>query len=178
MAHLDTRDVVAFRPDPCKYPISMFPMSAYMSVALHHLVQWVEKGTVPPRADRILVDRNLAGDGSLMLLDEYGNARGGVRSPYVDVPVMRYAVRNQGASPPVPNAQPWVALRGEAGINQLCGLVGYQQPLPADTLKRLYRNKADYEAKVRQRLTELERQGWSLPVYHDLILADAAKVSF
>ena len=24
-----------------------------MSVALHHLWQWVDKGTVPPRADRI-----------------------------------------------------------------------------------------------------------------------------
>ena len=46
MAHLDTRDVEAFRPNPCKYPISLFPLSAYMSVALHHLVQWIDTGTV------------------------------------------------------------------------------------------------------------------------------------
>lgn len=178
MAHLDTRDVVAFRPDPCKFPISMFPMSAYMSVALNHLVQWVDKGTVPPRAPRMLVDRDVTGDGSLMQLDEYGNVRGGIRNPYVDVPVMRYSVRNQGAVPPVANAQPWVALRGEAGINQLCGLLGYQLPVPADTLKTLYKNKADYQAKVERRLNELERQGWSLPLYHNLILGDAAKVTF
>jgi hypothetical protein len=33
MAHLDTRNVEAFRPNPCKYPISLFPLSTYMSVA-------------------------------------------------------------------------------------------------------------------------------------------------
>jgi hypothetical protein len=178
MAHLDTRDVAAFRPDPCKFPISMFPMSTYMSVALHHLVQWVDKGTVPPRAPRMLVDRDVTEDGSLMALDEYGNARGGIRSPYVDVPVMRYAVRNQGAIPPVANSQPWVALRGEAGINQLCGLTGYQLPVPNETLKKLYRSTADYQAKVERRVNELERQGWSLPLYRNLILGDAAKVTF
>ena len=47
-------------------------MAAYMSVALNHLLQWVDKGTSPPKADRILVDRNVANDGSLMALDEYG----------------------------------------------------------------------------------------------------------
>ena len=31
---------------------------------------------------------------------------------------------------------------------------------------------------VEKRLTELEKSGWSLPVYRELILADAAKVSF
>jgi len=123
-------------------------------------------------------DRDVTGDGSLMALDEYGNARGGIRNPYVDVPVARYSVRNEGAVPPVANAQPWVALRGEAGINQLCALTGYQLPVPGQTLKTLYKNKADYQARVERRLNELERQGWSLPLYRTLILGDAAKVMF
>ena len=89
-----------------------------------------------------------------------------------------YAVRNAGALPPVPNTPPWVSLRGEAGINQLCGLLGYQQPLPKSDLAKLYRNKADYQAKVQRRVAELERAGWSLPVYRPLILGDAAKVTF
>jgi hypothetical protein len=87
-------------------------------------------------------------------------------------------VRNAGAVPPVANAQPWVALRGEAGINQLCGLVGYQLPIPAEQLKKLYRSKSEYQARVARRVTELERDGWSLPLYRPLILADAAKVTF
>jgi hypothetical protein len=178
MPHLDTRDVEAFRPNPCKYPITLFPMSAYMSVALHHLVQWIDKGTVPPRADRMLVDRNTANDGSLVALDEFGNPKGGIRSPYVDVPVAKYGVPNEGAVPPTPNTVPWVALRGEAGINQLCGLTGYQIALPDAQLQKLYGNKQAYVAKVRQRVDELTRQGWSLPVYREQILADAAKVNF
>jgi hypothetical protein len=178
MAHLDSRDVIAFRPDPCKYPVSMFPMGAYMGLALHHLIEWVDKGTVPPRADRLLVDRNASNDGSLMALDEFGNPRGGIRNPYVDVPVMKYLVRNEGAVPPTPNTHPWVANRGEAGINDLCRNLAYQLPLTPAQLKNLYKDKTDYQTKVRQRLDELTRQGWSLPLYRDLILADAAKVNF
>jgi hypothetical protein len=178
MPHLDTRDVEAFRPNPCKYPITMYPMSAYMSVALHHLVEWVDKGTVPPRADRILVDRNTANDGSLMALDEHGNPKGGIRSPYVDVPVVKYGVPNEGAVPPTPNTVPWVALRGEAGIDQLCRLTAYQIALTGPELRKLYGSKEQYVAKVRARIDELTRQGWSLPVYRNQILADAAKVTF
>jgi hypothetical protein len=178
MPHLDTRDVAAFRPNPCKNPIMMYPMSAYMSVALNHLLQWVDKGTVPPRADRILMDRNEGNDGSLMALDEHGNPRGGIRSPYVDVPVVRYGVPNTGATPPTPNTAPWVALRGEQGINQLCGLTGYQIAFSPDQLRKMYGSKSAYVAKVRARVDELTKQGWSLPVYRDQILADAEKVTF
>ena len=178
MAHLDTRDVEAFRPNPCKNPISHFPMSAYMSVALHHLLQWVDKGTVPPRAPRVFVDRDTSNDGSLMALDERGNPKGGIRNPYVDVPVVRYGVPNEGAMPPTPNTAPWVALRGEAGVNQLCGLTGYQIALADAELKKLYGSKQNYAGKVRQRVDELTKQGWSLPVYKDQILADASKVMF
>jgi hypothetical protein len=178
MAHLDTRNVEAFRPNPCKYPISLFPLSTYMSVALHHLVQWVDAGTVPPRADRMLVDRNVANDGSLMALDEFGNPRGGIRSPYVDVPVTKYGVPNEGAVPTTPNAVPWVALRGDAGIDQLCRLTGYQIALSNAELKRLYGTKAAYLTKVRERVDDLTRQGWSLPLYRGQILADAMAVDF
>jgi hypothetical protein len=178
MAHLDTRNVEAFRPNPCKYPISLFPLSAYMSVALHHLVQWVDAGIVPPRADRMLVDRNTAIDGSLIALDEFGNPKGGIRSPYVDVPVTKYGVPNEGAVPATPDTAPWVALRGQAGIDQLCRLTGYQIALSNAELKKLYGTKAAYLTKVQQRVDELTRQGWSLPVYKDQILADAAAVNF
>ncbi len=178
MAHIDSRDAAAYYPNPCKYPISRYPMAAYMSVALNHLLQWVDRGTVPPRAERILVDRNVANDGSLMALDEYGNARGGIRNANVDVPVKKYGVRNEGAVPPIPNAHPFVAVRGEAAQNQLCGLAGYEMDLSPEQLKKLYKNTKSYQAKVERSLDELTIQGWFLPVYRDAILADAAKVKF
>lgn len=49
MGHIDSRDSARLQPDPCAQPVSRFPQQAYMSVALHHLFQWVDKGIVAPR---------------------------------------------------------------------------------------------------------------------------------
>ena len=179
MAHVDSRDSVRFRPDPCKSPVSSFPVEAYMSVALHHLFEWVDKGKVPPRAERLLLDRNVTNDGSLMALDEHGNARGGIRNPYVDVPTAKLGVRNEAAVPLIANPSAWIATHGGAtAAAQMCGLAGYQIPLTKEQLKKLHTNTRTYQDRVKQRLDELEKAGWSLPVYRDAILADAAKVDF
>jgi len=179
MAHVDSRDSVRFRPDPCKSPVSSFPVEAYMSVALHHLFEWVDKGKVPPRAERILLDRSVTSDGSLMALDEQGNARGGVRNPYVDIPTAKLGVRNEAAVPLIANPSAWIASHGGAtAAAQMCGLAGYQMPIAQDQLKKLYNNPKSYQDRVRRRLDELEKAGWSLPVYREAILADAAKVKF
>ena len=178
MAHVDSRDSVRFKPDPCKNPVSQFPLQAYFSVALQHLFDWVDKGKVPPRADRILLDRNVTNDGSLMAIDEHGNARGGIRNPYVDLPTAKIAVRNEAATTPISNPSAWIAARGPAAANQMCGLAGYQIALSADELKKLYTNKKSYAERVKRRLDELEKAGWSLPLYRETILADAAKVEF
>jgi hypothetical protein len=42
----------------------------------------------------------------------------------------------------------------------------------------LYGDKRQYRSKVEKRLAELEKAGWSLPVYREMILGDAAKVEF
>jgi hypothetical protein len=178
MAHVDSRDSVRFKPDPCKTPISLFPLQAYFSVALNHLFEWVDKGKVPPRAERILLDRNTANDGSLMALDEYGNPRGGIRNPYVDVPVSKIGVRNEAAAPPIPNPSKWIATHGAGAAGQMCGLAGYQVGLPQEQLRKLYGSKKTYQERVARRLDELEKAGWSLPVYRETILADAAKAQF
>jgi hypothetical protein len=178
MAHVDSRDSVRFQPDPCKSPVSHFPQQAYMSVALHHLFEWVDKGKVPPRAERILLDRNAANDGSLMALDDHGNAMGGIRNPYVDVPTAKLGVRNEAAVPLIPNPSAWIAARGPAAAAQMCGLAGYQIPIARDQLKKLYGNKNTYQDRVKRRLEALEKAGWSLPVYRETILADAAKAEF
>jgi hypothetical protein len=178
MAHVDSRDSVRFKPDPCKNPVSQFPEQAYMSVALRNLLEWVDKGTLPPRADRIVVDHDTSNDGSQMELDPNGNAKGGIRNPYVDVPVAKFAVRNEAANPPITNPSAWVAAHGQGAPAQMCGLAGYQMAFSREQLQKLYGDKKTYQSRVKQRLDELEKSGWSLPVYRDLILGDAAKVSF
>ncbi len=178
MAHIDSRDAAAYYPDPCKLPISRFPLAAYMSVALHHLWQWIDKGIVPPHGDRIYMDFNTGGDGSLMALDEFGNVKGGIRTTYVDVPASRIGVPNAGAEPPIKNPHPFIAARGEAAQNQLCGLANYQIAFTTEQLRKLYKDKKTYQARVRQRYDELMKQGWALPVYRSVVLGDAASVDF
>jgi hypothetical protein len=178
MAHIDSRDAVAYYPDPCKQPISRFPLAAYMSVALNHLWLWIDKGVTPPHADRYYVDYNSEKDGSLLALDEIGNVKGGIRNPYVDVPFAKYGVPNSGAQPPIKNPHPFIAARGEAAQDQLCGLANYQIDLSAEHMRRLYKDKKTYQARVQQRYDDLVKEGWALPVYRPVVLADAAAVQF
>jgi hypothetical protein len=178
MGHIDTRDSVRMRPNPCVDPLSTFPVQAYMSVALDHLFKWVDAGTVPPRADRILLDRNQYNDGSMMALDEHGNPRGGVRTTYVDVPTSKYVIRPAATTPVIPNASAYIATRGQNAANQMCGLSTAQIAFAPAKLKELYKNKQSYVKAVETRLTALEKAGWSLPLYREMIVGDAAKVSF
>jgi hypothetical protein len=147
-------------------------MQAYMSIALNYLFQWVDKGIAPPKADRILKD------GPSMALDENGNPKGGIRNPYVDTPITAFAVPNEGAVPLISNPSAYVAKGGQQAANQMCGLSAYQTDFSKDKLKQLYGNKKNYKSKVERRLTELEKAGWSLPVYREMILSDATKVEF
>jgi hypothetical protein len=45
-------------------------------------------------------------------------------------------------------------------------------------LKKLYKNRKDYQTRVEQRVNQLIKEGWFLPVYKDLVIADAAKAIF
>jgi hypothetical protein len=176
MAHVDSRDSIRFKPDPCRYPVSQYPEQAYMSVALRALLDWVDKGKIPPRAERITVET--AEGRPRIAVDENGNAKGGIRNPYVDVPAAKFAVRNEAANPPIPNPSAWVAAHGQGAPAQMCGLAGYETTYSKEQLQKLYSNRKTYESRVRKSLDELEKMGWSLPVYRELILADAAKVNF
>lgn len=178
MAHVDSRDSVRFKPDPCKNPSSKFPEQAYMSVALRSLLEWVDKGKVPPRAERITVDPAAARGTSPIVFDENGNAKGGIRNPYVDVPVSKFNVRNEAATPPISNPSAWIAAHGAGAPAQMCGLGGYQVDYAKDQLQKLYGNPKTFQNRVKKRLDELEKAGWSLPIYREMILADASKVSF
>jgi hypothetical protein len=129
-----------------------------MAMGLHHAIEWADKGTVPPRAERIVVENGA------LALDANGNARGGVRSTSVDVPVAKYSVPN--------NADPKPGTRDDF----YCSIAGAETPLAADQLRSLYRYADAYRSKVKQRLDELTKAGWFLPEYAGQVTGDAAKV--
>jgi hypothetical protein len=188
MAHIDSRVAGGYYPDPCKYPISRYPLGAEMAVALDKLFAWVDKGVVPPHADRYYVDFNpdnkpkLDRDkGSLLALDELGNVKGGIRNTYVDVPVKSFHVPNEGAEPRISTPHPFIAARrinGQDPDAQLCGLGNFETALSREQLKKLYKSPKDYANKVGQRYDELVKEGWALPLYKEMVLAEAAHVAF
>jgi hypothetical protein len=175
MAHIDSRTNPIYTPNPCKHPMSEFPEGMGLAAGLERLIQWVDKGKTPPRAEYVAVDNDTGNDGSVLALDANGNPKGGVRNTYVDVPAYRYVSPNEAAVPPIANPKPVVA---QYGPELFCGIASYQVPLSADQMKVLYKSKRDFQNKVEQRANALIKEGWLSPAYKELILADAAKVSF
>ena len=163
MPHNNSRDRPEFQNDPCTLPVTDFHAGAFTALALNYLVDWIAHGKTPPHAPPIAVDQDTSEDNSPLALDKYGNAKGGIRDVWVDVPVATYGVLGKGKMPQQ---------------DRLCQLIGTEVPLPEATLKSLYRNKADYEAKVTKRLDELVKEGWFLPEYVDAVKADARAAKF
>jgi hypothetical protein len=112
-----------------------------------------------------------------MLLDAHGNGVGGIRNPYVDVPTAKYVAVNTAAEPPIDNPNWWITQNaGGAGI--MCRLSAYQTPFATAKLRELYGNPQEYRRRFEARLDELEAAGWSLPLYREMILADAEAIEF
>jgi len=109
-------------------------------MGLQHLIDWTVEGTIPPRAPSVMeIDSDLS-DGTRVALDEFGNAKGGIRTTYLDVPLFTYTIPNSGPG--------------------LCNQTGYQTRLPDAVLDELYGNYGQYVSKVEHRLKELMDEGW------------------
>ena len=155
MPHNNSRENPGFLNDPCTLPVTDFPAGAFTALGLNYLIAWIADGTAPPHAPPIAVETNM------VVVDEYGNAKGGVRNVFVDVPIASNGVLGKGKTP----AQ-----------DRLCQLGGTKVALPDATLKQLYRSRADYQDRVNKRLDALVKDGWFLPEYVDDVRKDAAAV--
>lgn len=135
-----------------------FPFSNVQNAAFRALTLWIEFNIPPPSAGRIQVDTTTTP--VHIVRDEFGNALGGVRTPFLDVPTATYVPTDTAAH----------ATRF-AGF---CVLYGYNMPFDHDRLQSLYRNHGDYVrqfARASERLV-LERF-WLQPDANDAI-RDAA----
>ncbi len=92
--------------------------------ALRALDHWARGRAAPPSAPPLEV----ANDGAGFVLDEVGNARGGVRTPAVEVPTARLSGFADPSGPPV------------------CALFGSTSVLPAETLRELHGTREAFEA--------------------------------
>jgi Alpha/beta hydrolase domain len=92
----------AGRIPSCDGEGSSFPIASFMRGAVDLLYRWAEDGEAPPTAERIeLATSDVV---SAAAVDATGNPLGGVRSPFVDVPLVQYAV---------PSSSTWTIRRSE-----------------------------------------------------------------
>ena len=158
MPHNNSRDNPGFQNDPCTLPVTDFPAGAFTALALNHLIEWISPGRMPPKAPPIAVDQDPKNDGSHLALDEHGNAKGGIRNVWVDVPIATYGMFGKGTT---------------QQQDRLCQLAGTKVPLGDDVLRKLYKGGGEYTARVEQRLKQLIAEGWFLPEYAEMVRADA-----
>ena len=167
MPHNDSRENPTYTPNPCDKPVTRFPAGAMMAMGLDHLIQWVDKGKIPPSADRIIVE-----DGAIVL-DQFGNAKGGVRNPYVDVPVAQYGVPN-AATGSRANAQ----INGQQPASFYCSIAGFEIPMKPKDVAQRYLTVNSYRKQVNQSLKDLIKEGWFLSLYSKQVESDAMQIQF
>ena len=75
------------------------PLKYIVRGGYHNLDKWVTNGTKPPYADRIIVDTSITDFQYNAVLDTHGNALGGLRTPWLDVPIATYVPHNPDLVP-------------------------------------------------------------------------------
>ncbi len=141
-------------------PLNSAPQHHYVvQGALAGLDRWVRTGVPPASADRIeVVGVGSPADAVELVLDDNGIAKGGVRTPWVDVPTMRLSgVGNFG---------------GPLGF-----LVGVTEPFEPERLGTLYPDgKAQYLQQFEAALESSINAGFILQTDKAEILALAAEM--
>lgn len=129
--------------------INNAPQQHYVTqAALRQLDRWVQ-GKAPPGA------APLAFENGTFALDDHGNARGGLRTPWVDVPTARHS--------------------GISGQQGFLALMGTTQPFADVELQRLYPGgRVDYLARFTRALDDAIGKGFLLGADRAEILALAA----
>ncbi len=132
----------------CPTPINAGPGHFVVAAALAALTRWVADGVAPPRAPRLEIN------GTAYVRDEFGNVKGGIRTPLVDVPVD--------------------TLSGESGGGSVaCLLFGSTKPLTAAQLDARYPSRAKYLAEFRAAADRAIKSGFVLPADRAELLAAA-----
>jgi Alpha/beta hydrolase domain len=151
------------------------------------LNKWVNTGTRAPSANRIQTTLF-----NTVVYDQYGNAKGGIRLPEVDVPIKTYTswntstnkLNNIDASSLLNlflsiNNPSWsvtpttMAIRGLG----LCIMEGFDTPFSTAILKKLYPTHSDYVTKYTAAAKKLLDAGFLTQVDYNEAIAEAQSAS-
>lgn len=133
------------------YVVNDIQLAYYVNSALELLHNWAVDDIEPPA--NLYIERHE--DGST-IEDEYGNGVGGLRSPYIDVPIATYH----------PNA-----IADSSQIDQSVGNVnGSMTFFDSDKLESLYDSAEDYLTQFKASVEEQVEDGWLLEADADRMI--------
>jgi hypothetical protein len=154
---------------------SDFPVQYIHNGILVNMENWIRSGTLPPTADRILATSSPIPVYPYLYVnmqrDAFGNAMGGVRTPYVDVPIKTYL--------PMSPACTYSSGCSSNPLCQACSawcvILGNIVPLPPATLESLYTNHGGYVSKFVKNTQQLFKNGWVTEADMEIMKTTAAK---
>jgi hypothetical protein len=129
-------------PDQCDRETTLLrvPIMTYaLDAAYANLTRWVRDGMPPPRAERIAVEHGGTPQ-ARVVVDPHGNAVGGVRTPYLDVPTATYYTSTRGPG--------------------LCGNLAHKTDFDWARLNGMYGSPEAYSAKLAASIDGLVRDRW------------------
>lgn len=148
----------------CTEPINTGLQHETLQAAYHHFLRWAAGGPPPPPGAPIeLIEGETE---AVIARDEHGNALGGVRNPFVDVPT---ATLN---GEPPPGTTP-ADVQKEGGT---CIIFGTTTPFDRAKLVDLYGTADDYLAAFRKSADEAVAAGYLLRVDADSLVAEAEAI--
>lgn len=134
----------------CDRPINDGPGHWVIKAAINALDRWIRTGEPAPSAEPM--PRNA--ENTDLERDEYGNAVGGIRTPYVDAPVATFSGEGQTGS-------------------SFCSAFGTTTLFDEATLSALYPTRGDYIEAIDTATDSAVEKGFILPEDGDLIKAQA-----
>lgn len=130
---------LAYACDPAIALMDLPIMRYATNAAFANLDRWVRTGVPPPRAESIGVKNGGTSQASFVT-DQVGNVVGGVRSPYLDVPIATYSPSSTGP--------------------QTCRNLGHKVPLDWSKLEAMYGSANAYASKVAESVDRLVKEHW------------------
>ena len=137
----------------CPTPVNRGQQRFVLAAALHHLRAWVRQEDAPPKAAPLCVETT--GGTPRFAIDELGNARGGVRTPRVEVASEKLSGIVTGDVP------------------RVCVLFGSTVPIEPNLLRQRYSGRQDYLDQYAQATADAVRAGFILPADREAVIADA-----
>lgn len=121
----------------CEKPINMAHQWWVMNAGLRNLADWIGGGPAPAKADRMTISPD-----KVYVVDEHGNAKGGIRLPDLEVPTATH--------------------NGLGNKPSFCFLYGITTVFDAAKLKTLYPTDAEYKTRRDAAIDKLQSQGFML----------------